>query len=84
MTLADKDINAVLIEALEDVAGVPAEKVSPEMAFVEDLDLDSLSMVEVGVTVQDKLGVEIPDEDIMELKTVREFVAYLENLRTNA
>ena len=51
-----------------------------EKAFVDDLDIDSLSMVEIAVQMEDKYGVKIPDEDLASLRTVGDAVAYTQKL----
>jgi acyl carrier protein len=45
---------------------------------VDDLDVDSLSMVEVVVAAEEKFGVTIPDDEVKNLKTVGDAVAYIE------
>jgi acyl carrier protein len=51
--------------------------VTPEKTFVDDLDIDSLSMVEIAVAAQDKFGVEIPDDQLKDLKTVQDVIDYV-------
>jgi acyl carrier protein len=51
--------------------------VQPDKSFTDDLDVDSLSMVEVAMAAQDKFGVTIPDEEIKNLKTVGDAVGYI-------
>jgi acyl carrier protein len=75
--MTDQEILAGLAEIIDEVAGVPADDVSPEKNFVEDLDIDSLSMVEIAVAAQDKFGVEIPDEQLKDLKTVQDVITYV-------
>ncbi|MBO0806481.1 MAG: acyl carrier protein [Nocardiopsaceae bacterium] len=77
MTVTDQEILTGLAEIIDEVAGVPADQVTPEKSFVEDLDIDSLSMVEIAVAAQDKFGVEIPDEQLKDLKTVQDVVTYV-------
>jgi len=60
MAMTEPEILAGLGEIVDEVAGVPADQVTPEKSFVDDLDIDSLSMVEIAVAAQDKFGVEIP------------------------
>jgi len=64
--------------------GVPADQVTPDKSFVDDLDIDSLSMVEIAVAAQDKFGVEIPDDQLKNLKTVRDVVTYVQNAEVSA
>jgi acyl carrier protein len=75
--VTDQEILAGLAEIIDEVAGVPADDVAPEKNFVEDLDIDSLSMVEIAVAAQDKFGVEIPDEQLKDLKTVQDVITYV-------
>ena len=63
---------------VNEVAGVPVEDVQSDKSFVDDLDIDSLSMVEVVMAAEDKWGVKIPDEEVKNLKTVGDAVAYIE------
>ena len=69
--VTDQEILAGLAEIIEEIAGTPADEVTPAANFVDDLDIDSLSMVEIAVAAQDKFGVEIPDEQLKDLKTVQ-------------
>jgi len=72
--MTEQEILAGLAEIIDEVAGVPADQVSPEKTFVDDLDIDSLSMVEIAVAAQDKFGVEIPDDQLKDLKTVQDVI----------
>jgi len=72
------DIRAELAEIVEEVAGVPADDVQTDKAFVADLDVDSLSMVEIVVAAEEKFGVRIPDDEVKNLKTVGDAVSFIE------
>ena len=69
-----------LASIVEEVAGVDASEVTSEKSFVDDLDIDSLSMVEIAVQTEDKYGVKIPDEDLAGLRTVGDVVNYIQKL----
>jgi acyl carrier protein len=73
----EQEILAGLGEIVEEIAGVPAAEVTPSKSFVDDLDIDSLSMVEIAVAAQDKFGVEIPDYQLKDLTTVQDVVNYV-------
>jgi acyl carrier protein len=73
----EQEILAGLGEIVEEIAGVPADEVTPGKSFVDDLDIDSLSMVEIAVAAQDKFGVEIPDDQLKDLTTVQDVVNYV-------
>jgi acyl carrier protein len=73
----EQEILAGLGEIVEEIAGVPADEVTPSKSFVDDLDIDSLSMVEIAVAAQDKFGVEIPDDQLKDLTTVQDVVNFV-------
>ncbi|MFE9688007.1 acyl carrier protein [Streptomyces sp. NPDC006285] len=73
-----EDIMRVLSEILQDVADAPAERVDEGAAFTADLELDSLRMVQVVVTAEDRFGVTISDEEAWELRTVADAVTYIQ------
>ncbi|MGH3655590.1 MAG: acyl carrier protein [Micromonosporaceae bacterium] len=70
-----------LAEILEEVAGVSPDDVTEDKSFTDDLDVDSLSMVEVVVAAEEKFGVKIPDDEVQNLKTVGDAVAYIKKNR---
>ncbi|MDQ1735906.1 MAG: acyl carrier protein [Pseudonocardiales bacterium] len=74
-----EEILAGLAEILNEVADVAPEDVSVEKSFTDDLDVDSLSMVEVAMAAEEKFGVKIPDEELPKLKTVGDAVSYIES-----
>ena len=67
-----------LAEIVNEVAGVPIEDVQLDKSFVDDLDIDSLSMVEVVMAAEDKWDVKIPDSEVKNLRTVGDAVAYIQ------
>ena len=71
------EILSGLAEIVEEVAGIDTAEVTTEKSFVDDLDIDSLSMVEIAVQAEDKFGVKIPDDRLAELKTVGDAVDYI-------
>jgi len=77
--MSESDILEGLAEILNEVAGVPAEKVTPEKNFIEDLDVDSLSMVEVVVAAEERFNVRIPDDDVKNLQTVGDAVSFIKS-----
>ena len=66
-----------LAEIVNEVAGIDVADVQLEKSFTEDLDVDSLTMVEVVVAAEDKFGVKIPDEEVKNLSTVGDAVSYI-------
>ena len=76
MASAD-EVRSGLASILEEVADVSPDDVSDDKSFVDDLDVDSLSMVEVAMAAEEKWGVKIPDEELPKLKTVGDAVNYI-------
>jgi acyl carrier protein len=72
------EIRAGLAAILEEVADVKADDVTDDKSFTDDLDVDSLSMVEVAMAAEEKFGVKIPDDELPKLKTVGDAVTYIE------
>ena len=79
MALSEQEILAGLAEIVNEVAGIPAADVQLDKSFTDDLDVDSLSMVEVVVAAEEKFGVKIPDDELPKLKTVGDAVQYIES-----
>jgi acyl carrier protein len=84
MAMTQAEILAGISEIIDEIAGVPADEVTPEKTFVDDLDIDSLSMVEIAVAAQDKFGVEIPDDQLKDLKTVQDVIDYVAKASVSA
>jgi acyl carrier protein len=61
---------AILAENLS----VPVEKVTPEARFQEDLDADSLDLVEAVLALEEEFGVTIPEEEMEGVRTVGQAV----------
>lgn len=75
--MSNDEITTGFAEIIEEVVGIEAADVTPEKSFVADLDIDSLSMVEIAVQTEDRFGVKIPDEELANLKTVGDAVDYI-------
>ena len=76
--MSQEEVLSGLAIIINEVAGVPVEQITMEKSFVNDLDVDSLSMVEVVMAAEDKWGVTIPDAAAKDLVTVGDAVAYIE------
>ena len=72
------DVAAAIIEITAEEAGVEAAGVTPASRFADDLDIDSLSMVEIVYALQEAFNIDIPDEDVKGLSTVADAVDYVE------
>jgi acyl carrier protein len=79
MALSQQEILSGLADLVNEETGIPATDVTPEKSFVEDLDIDSLSMMTIVVNAQDQFRVEIPDDEVGKLKTVADAVTFISN-----
>jgi acyl carrier protein len=61
-----------------DLLGADESKVVPDARFREDLEADSLDLVELIMAFEDKFGGEISDEDAQKITTVGEAVTYID------
>ena len=75
--MSENEILTGLAEIVNEITGIKAEQVVPGATFVDDLDIDSLSMVEVAVAAEERFGVRIPDEALAKLKTVGDAVSFI-------
>ena len=82
--MSSSEILEGLASIVNEVAGTPVADITPEKSFVDDLDIDSLSMVEVVMAAEDKFGVSIPDGEVKNLSTVGDAVAYIEKAGASA
>jgi acyl carrier protein len=58
--------------------GVDEEEVTPQASFVDDLNADSLDLVELIMSLEEEFGTEISDEDAEKIRTVQDVVNYIE------
>ena len=68
------DVRTIIV----DLLGVEEAKVTPTAKFREDLEADSLDLVELIMAFEEKFGGEISDEDAQKITTVGEAVTYLD------
>jgi acyl carrier protein len=79
-----EEIRTELPEIINEIAGVPIEAIQPGASFTRDLEIDSLSMVEIMVAAEERFGVRIPDDDLRTLATVDDVVAYIQAAQAKA
>jgi acyl carrier protein len=71
-------LKKIVVEQL----GVDEEQVTPEASFVDDLNADSLDLVELIMSLEEEFGAEISDEDAEKIRTVQDAVEYVEERST--
>lgn len=67
-------IKKILIETMD----IEEEKITLDAKLKDDLNLDSLDSVELIMSAEEEFGIEIPDDDVMNFKTVNDIVNYIE------
>lgn len=70
-----EDVKKIIV----DLLGSDEAKITPEARFREDLEADSLDLVELIMAFEDKFGAEISDEDAQSITTVGEAVKYIDS-----
>lgn len=68
----------VLKEIIIEIKDVPEEIVTLDASFEEDLDADSLDIVEMLMLLEERYDIQIPEEAAEKMKTVRDAVEYIE------
>ena len=71
------EVNSKLKEIIVEQLSVDEDRIKAESSFIDDLGADSLDIVELVMTMEEKFDLEIPDEDAEGLKTVGDAVSYL-------
>lgn len=84
MAMNQQDILVGFSEIVEEFLGVPADKVTMEASLTDDLEVDSLSMIEISISAQERFGVQIPDDELKHLKTVQDVVCFVERSAESA
>ncbi len=68
-----------IAEILAEQLGLDADKITADSLFEEDLDADSLDIIDLVMSIEDEFQLEVPDEIIEEAKTVGDIVNFIEN-----
>jgi len=73
----DQEVIDIVVEQL----GVDREDVDTTKSFIEDLNADSLDLTELIMTLEERFGCEISEEEAEKLKTVGDVVAYIKKVQ---
>ncbi|MCB9091691.1 MAG: acyl carrier protein [Halobacteriovoraceae bacterium] len=68
-----------IIQLVSDATKTESANIKTETNFIDDLNLDSLDMVELMMKMEDEFGIEIPEDDTEKLKTIGDVVSYLKD-----
>lgn len=77
MAITHDEVLAGIREIVEEVAGVSPSDIEMGKSFTDDLDVDSLSMVEVVVAAEERFGIKIPDDEVTKMATVGDAVNFI-------
>lgn len=75
-------MSEAVIAAIAKQLRIPAEKVTPASRIKDDLGADSLDILQLLMTIEEELGITIPDEALADFSTVGDITKYLEAQRT--
>lgn len=71
------DVHSRITKLVVDLLGVEADQVTPQARFREDLEADSLDLVELIMAFEEEFGGDISDEDAQSITTVGEAINYI-------
>jgi acyl carrier protein len=77
MALSQAEVLTGLAEIVNEETGIDTTQVQMEKSFVDDLDIDSISMLTIVMNAEEKFGVTIPEEKVADLKTVADAVNFI-------
>ena len=77
MALSQNEVLTGLAEIVNEETGIDNESVKMEKSFVDDLDIDSISMMTIVVNAEEKFSVKIPDDEVKNLVTVGDAVNFI-------
>ncbi len=77
-----KEVREKIKEIISNVTSIDPSEISDNASFVEDLQLDSLSLLEIGVDMDYEFKLGVPEERLQELRTIQDSVALVLECRS--
>lgn len=77
--MTKQDIYNTISASIAEQFNLSAEKITPALNFLNDIDADSIDFVELVLDLEDHFDIEIPDEDAEKLVTIASTVDYIAN-----
>lgn len=74
-----EDIELKVKKIVAEQLGIKEEDIKNESSFIEDLGADSLTTVEMSLALEDAFGIEIPDTELENLRTVQQAIDYVKS-----
>ena len=71
------EVQEKVIQIVSDATKVEVASIKPETSFIDDLNLDSLDMVEMMMKMEEEFGIEIPEDQTESLKTINDVTSFL-------
>ncbi|AFY35457.1 acyl carrier protein [Calothrix sp. PCC 7507] len=77
--MSQADVFERVKKVVAEQLGIDAEKITPQSTFIDDLDADSLDIVELVMAFEEEFDIEIPDEAAEKILSVQDAVDYINN-----
>lgn len=77
--MSHETLSAELIKAVAEKLNISAENVTLQSEFQKDLGADSLDIVELLMSIEEKFGVKISDSEAEQMKTVEDALTFIKN-----
>ncbi len=69
-----------ILQMIADQFQLNVEDLSPEMSFKDDLDSDSIELVELVMTIEEEYGIEVDDKALESIQTIGDVIDYMEHV----
>ena len=74
------NIEVEITEMVSEILEVPVEKLTPEIDFFKDLNVDSLKAIEIVAAFEKKYRIIVPEDDIPKIRNLGQLIEYTKNI----